>query len=150
MNKVIIMGRLTADADLKTTQSGLSTCSFTVAVNRHFKDKASGETKADFIRCQAWRQTAEFIIRYFKKGSMICLEGSLQTGSYTDRTHPDVTHYTTDILVDNVEFCGGKNDSGQAQPQQQYNANNQNTQTAPADFGDLSDFEGLGDGDVPF
>ena len=109
MNKVILMGRLTADPELRQTQSGIASCRFTIAVNRRFVDKNTGERQADFISCTAWRQQAEFISRYFRKGSMICIEGTLRTGSYTDKNHPDVTHYTTDVLVDNVEFTGSKN-----------------------------------------
>jgi len=104
MNKVILMGRLTADPELRQTQSGVSSCRFTVAVNRNFVDKQTGERQADFISCTAWRQTAEFVSRYFSKGSMICVEGSLRTSSYTDRNHPDVTHYSTDVFVDNCLF----------------------------------------------
>ena len=74
MNKVILMGRLTADPELRQTQSGISSCRFTVAVNRRIADKNTGERQADFISCTAWRQTAEFVSRYFKKGSMICVE----------------------------------------------------------------------------
>jgi single-strand DNA-binding protein len=85
MNKVILMGRLTADPELRQTQSGISSCRFTVAINRSFVDKNSGQRQADFITCVAWRQTAEFVSRYFRKGSMICVEGSLRTGSYQDK-----------------------------------------------------------------
>ncbi len=164
MNKVILMGRLTADPELRQTQSGISSCRFTVAVNRRFTDKNTGERQADFISCTAWRQQAEFVSRYFKKGSMICIEGTLRTGSYADRNHPDVTHYTTDVFVDNVEFTGSKSESGsgtsysapmgntgyQAPPQQaapQQPAQNNDSMS----YGSLSDFEEiLSDGDVPF
>lgn len=112
MNKVILMGRLTADPELRQTQSGIASCRFTVAVNRNFTDKSTGERQADFITCVAWRQTAEFVSRYFNKGSMIMVEGTLRTGSYQDRNHPDITHYTTDVYVDNVEFTGSKRESG--------------------------------------
>lgn len=169
MNKVILMGRLTADPDLRQTTSGIASCRFTIAVNRRFTDKNTGERQADFISCTAWRQTAEFISRYFKKGSMICVEGTLRTGSYADKKYSDVTHYTTDVLVDNAEFTGSKSDSqgGNANYSAPSN-NNYNyqapapSQTAPASaqpapsndslsFGDLGDFEEiLGDGDVPF
>ena len=108
MNKVILMGRLTADPELRQTQSGISSCRFRIAVNRSYIDKNTGERQADFINCIAWRQTAEFVSRYFNKGNMIMVEGSLQTGSYQDRNHPDVTHYTTEVQVDNVEFTGSK------------------------------------------
>lgn len=105
MNKVIIMGRLTADPELK--QNGV--CRFTVAVNRNFKN-AQGEYEADFISCTAWKQTAEFICKYFRKGQMICIEGTLRTGSYQDSKYPDITHYTTDVNVNSAEFCGGKSE----------------------------------------
>ena len=168
MNKVIIMGRLTADPVLRETQSGIASVSFTVAVNRKFKDKNTGEYPTDFIRCNAWRQTAEFISRYFSKGSMIALEGTIQSGSYKDKNYSDVTHYTQDVLVENVEFCGSKNDtSGQPQNTQQnrpqYNSINDvgknNTaasvvaqaQQAGIQTNSLDDFvDVLDDGQVPF
>jgi single-strand DNA-binding protein len=81
MNKVIIIGRLTADPELRQTQSGVSTCKFTIACDRKFADKNTGERQADFITCVTWRQTAEFVSRYFNKGKMIAVEGSLRTGS---------------------------------------------------------------------
>ena len=93
LNKVILMGRLTADPELRQTQSGVNSCRFTVAVDRNFVPQG-GERQADFITCIAWRQTAEFVSRYFSKGRMICVEGNLRTGSYDDRNHPDVKHYT--------------------------------------------------------
>ncbi len=169
MNKVILMGRLTADPELRQTQSGISSCRFTVAIDRRFADKNTGERQADFISCVAWRQTAEFVSRYFSKGSMICVEGNLRTGSYQDRNHPDVTHYTTDVFVDNVEFTGSKKETGgggsnYSAPQNNYNNNYQTPPqqpTAPVQqpaqnndsmsYGSLSDFEEiLSDGDVPF
>ncbi|MBP3266801.1 MAG: single-stranded DNA-binding protein [Ruminococcus sp.] len=178
MNKVILVGRLTADPELRQTQSGISSCRFTVAIDRRFADKNTGERQADFITCVAWRQTAEFVSRYFNKGKMICVEGSLRNNNYQDRNHPDVTHYTMDVQVDNVEFVGGKNESGGngggyqggnggyqnngygAPAQNNYQAPPQQAappQAAPApnndsmSYGNLSDFEEiLSDGDVPF
>jgi single-strand DNA-binding protein len=160
MNKVILTGRLTADPELKQTQSGISTCRFTVATDRRFADKNTGERQADFISCVAWRQTAEFVSRYFSKGKMIALEGSLRTGSYQDRNHSDVTHYTTDVYVDNAEFCGSKSERNQegnySAPEpsaaqrtvQQAQSTGIDTQM---NYGSLSDFEEiLSDGDVPF
>ena len=152
MNKVILVGRLTADPELKQTQSGISSCRFTVAVNRPYKNQ-KGEYESDFISCVAWRQTAEFVSRYFNKGQMIALEGNMRNSTYQDRNHPDVTHYKTDVYVDNVEFCGSKNN------------NSSNTAPAPAaqavqaaqeagvqtEQVSLSEFEEiLSDGDVPF
>lgn len=151
MNKVILIGRLTADPELRQTQNGIASCQFTVAVNRKFADKNTGERQADFIRCQAWRQTAEFVGKYFSKGKMIALEGSLRTGSYTDKNHSDVTHYTTDVYVDNVEFVGGKNDGGSAQNTQQTTQAQQPSDNPDMSYGSLSDFEELlSDGEVPF
>lgn len=162
MNKVVLIGRLTADPELRQTQSGIASCRFTVAVNRKYKNEQTGEYDADFITCVAWRQTAEFVSRYFTKGKMIALEGTLRSGSYQDRNHSDVTHYTTDVYVDNVEFCGDKGGSngGQAQtaPTQQTSAQGvvsqaqaAGVQTEQLDYGNLSDFEEiLSDGDLPF
>lgn len=158
MNKSILIGRLTADPELRQTQSGVASCRFTIAVNRKFKNE-NGEYEADFISCVAWRQTAEFVSKYFSKGKMIAVEGSLRTGSYQDKNYPDVKHYTTDVYVDNVEFCGDKSSSttaGASAPSQSYTPTAQPQQTQAAattvDSGfDLSDFEEiLSEGPVPF
>lgn len=101
MNNVTLIGRLTKDPDLKTTQSGLSVCRFTVAVDRPY----SKEKQTDFINCLAWRQTADFICKYFAKGQRIALIGSIQTGSY-EKDGSKV--YTTEVNVSNVEFCESK------------------------------------------
>ena len=163
MNKVVLIGRLTADPELRQTQSGVASCRFTVAVNRKYKNEQTGEYDADFITCVAWRQTAEFVSRYFSKGKMIALEGSLRNNNYQDKNYPDVTHYNTDVIVDNVEFCGDKGgSSGQAPaaPAQQTPAQSVVNQAQAAgvqtsqevmSYSDLSDFEEiLSDGDVPF
>lgn len=147
MNKSIIMGRLTAQPELRQTQSGVASCRFTVAVNRRFKN-ANGEYDADFITCVAWRQTAEFVSKYFSKGSMICVEGSLRTGSYQDRNHSDVTHYTTELYVDNVEFCGSKQNNGEQGQTQQQPTTVQTAQGAVTIGAD--EYELLSEGDVPF
>lgn len=111
INKSILGGRLTADPELKQTASGISACSFTIAVNRRYaKD---GQQEADFITCQAWRQTAEFICKYFKKGSSICVTGAIQTRSWTDNNGQK--RYATDVVVDEAYFVDGKNDAEQAQ-----------------------------------
>jgi len=150
MNKVIITGRLTADPELRQTQSGVFTCRFTVATDRKYADKNTGERQADFISCTAWRQTAEFICKYFAKGKMILVEGSLRTGSYPDKNHSDVTHYTTEVFVDNVEFCGdkGNNNTAPAPSPAQNLVNQAQNAGVPTD---LSEFEEiLSDGTVPF
>ena len=100
MNKVILMGRLTANPECKQTQNGISVCRFTIAVNRPYqKDK---QQESDFINCQAWRSTADFISRYFSKGKPITVEGSLRNNNYTDQN--GVKHYSIEVLVSNVEF----------------------------------------------
>lgn len=113
LNKVIIMGRLTRDPDFKQTQSGIAMCKFSVAVERQFKDKVTGERQTDFLDCTAFRGTAEFISRYFSKGNMILVEGNIQNNNYTDNS--GVKHYSNNIMVENVSFCGGKNESGTTQ-----------------------------------
>lgn len=116
MNKVILIGRISSDIDVRQTQSGTSTATFSVAVNRNM---GAGKEKAtDFIRCVAWGKTSEFLAQYFSKGKQIALEGNIKTGSYEK---DGVKHYTTDVWVDKVEFVGSsKGDGGQQ------------TQTAPA------------------
>jgi len=157
VNRVILIGRLTADPELRQTQSGVSSCRFTVAVNRQFKNQQTGEYEADFVSCTAWRQTAEFVSRYFTKGQMIALTGTLRTGSYKDKNHSDVTHYTTDVFVDNVEFCGDKSkQSGNQQTSQPNPMASQLVQNAMQQGVDTSqgstDYfeEIISDGDIPF
>lgn len=167
LNKVILMGRLTADPELRQTPSGVSTCQITVAVDRNYTPQG-GERQADFITVVAWRQTAEFISRYFSKGRMICVEGNLRTRTYDDKRYPEVRHYVTEVYADSVYFTGEKvqqQGGGYApqqfqQPAQQYNNapqyNNsqpvQAQQPAPSiSMGDLGDFEEvIGDSDLPF
>ena len=120
MNVVTLMGSLTADPELRTTTSGLSVCRFTVAVDRNYA-KAGTERQADFINCVAWRQTAEFVSRYFVKGQLIALDGSIQTGSYTDNNGNK--RYTTDVVVDNVNFTGDRRDGGGSRQGSSYSGN---------------------------
>lgn len=110
MNKVILVGRLTKDPEFRQTQSGIANCRFAIAVDRPFKNDR-GEKEADFINCIAWRQTAEFIDKYFAKGQMIVVEGSLHNNNYTDKNHSDVMHYTIELQVSNAEFAGSKADN---------------------------------------
>ena len=104
MNKSVLIGRLTKDVELKTTQGGVSVCSFTLAVNRRFKN-TEGKYDADFINCVAWRQQAEFICKYFTKGSMLALCGSIQTRTY-EKDGSKV--YITEVVADEVSFVGEK------------------------------------------
>lgn len=108
LNYAVIMGRLVADPELRQTQSGISVTSFTVAVDRSFV-KQGEERQADFIDVVAWRQTAEFVTRYFQKGSMIAVHGSIQTGTYEDKNGNK--RKRVEIIADNVSFCGSKSES---------------------------------------
>ena len=107
LNKVVLAGRLTSDVELKQTTTGVSVYSFTLAINRKFS--ANGQQQTDFIQCQAWRQTAEFIARYFKKGSALCISGSIQVRSWTDNNNQK--RYATEVVADEAMFVDGKNDS---------------------------------------
>ena len=108
LNKVILMGRFTRDPELRSTPQGISTCAFSIAVDRNFVRQGE-ERKADFINCVAWRQTAEFISKYFKKGNMVALEGSIQTRSWDDQDGKK--RYATDVVVNQVYFAESKRDS---------------------------------------
>ena len=105
MNRVILLGRLTKDPELRKTASGLSYCRFTVACDKR-KTKDDKEPGANFITCAAWRQNAEFISDYGQKGSQVAVEGSIKTGSYTDRDGRKV--YTTEVLVDRIQLAESK------------------------------------------
>lgn len=102
MNKVILIGRLTADPNTKNTANGTTVTKFTLAVDRRFKD-ANGQRQADFISCLAWKQTATFISSYFHKGSKIAITGSIQTRNYDDKDGKKV--YVTEVVVDEAEFA---------------------------------------------
>ena len=102
MNKVILMGRLCADPDFRQTQSGIAVCRIRVAIDRPYTSKSTGERQADFINVVCWRQQAEFVSRYFHKGSMIIVEGRLQNSDYTDGN--GVKHYSMEVQADNVTF----------------------------------------------
>ena len=102
-NKVIMMGRIVNDLELKTTPNGVNTCSFRIAVDRRFQQKGE-EKKSDFFNVVAWRQQAEFVTRYFGKGRMILVEGELQTRAYTDKNGNQATWY--EIAADRLSFTG--------------------------------------------
>ena len=140
INKAILMGRLVADPELKQTASNISVCKFTIAINRpKQKDK---EQQSDFINIVVWRNTAEFVSKYFTKGKTIIVEGALRNNNYTDSN--GVKHYTIEVHADNVSFGGDKksDDTTEQKPKQQQ----QETKADVPDF-DLSEFEEL---DVPF
>ena len=107
MNKAILMGRLARDPEIRTTQSGVSVCNFTVACDRRSR-AADGtwQNQADFIPCVAWRQQAEFVNRYFSKGDRILVSGSIQPRNWEDQNGQ--RRYTTEIIIEEVEFCESK------------------------------------------
>ncbi len=135
INSVVLMGRLTAAPECKKTNSGISVTSFSIAVDRNYRRE---EKQTDFINIVAWRQTADFICNYFKKGQMIAIEGSIQTRSYEDKNGNKRTVF--EVIANNVSFCGDKRDSAPSND-------------APASFSNVgeSDFtEFSGDDDLPF
>ena len=117
LNKVVLCGRLTADPELKQTTGGIAVVSFTLAVNRRYQTKSADGTltpqqQADFITVVAWRQTAEFISRYFRRGSALCITGSIQTRRWQDQQGQ--TRYATEVVADEAMFVDSKNESGAA------------------------------------
>lgn len=131
MNKVILIGRLVADPEIRYTQSGKAVASYRLAVDRPFKQ--DGQQEADFINCVAWGKTGEFAGNHLRKGLKIAVEGRIQTGSYEK---DGVKHYTTDIVVNRHEFCESRVTSGQVAPAQG---------SANQVFTDMDD-----DGELPF
>lgn len=139
MNKFIGQGRLTKDPEVKTLQSGTEVCNFSIAVDRKFKRE--GQPTADFFNCIAFSKTAEFVGKWFTKGKMILLEGSLQNRSWDDQEGKK--HYVTEVIVESVEFCGDKSsDNTQNQSNNQSN-NSQNQGFQPIE-------ESISDDDLPF
>lgn len=140
-NLVVLTGRLTADPELKTTPNGISVTSFSIAVSRRYR--AGEETQADFINIVAWRQTAEFVSKYFKKGSMIGIEGSIQTRKYVDKNGNNRTAF--EVVANNVQFVESKRDGAGGVPM---------GADEPASFSnvDANDFAEIGgsDDDLPF
>ena len=133
LNKIAIMGRMTRDPELRRTESGTAVASFTLAVDRDFKDKSTGERTADFIDCVAWRQTGEFVSNHFTKGRMAVVEGRLQMREWTDKEGNK--RRNAEVVADNVYFGDSKRDDG-----------GQRAEQAPAGFYDVTD-DG---GDLPF
>lgn len=148
MNKVIIIGYLAADPEFNSTQSGVSRCTFRVAVQRRFAN-AQGQRESDFFNCVAWRNQADFISRFFAKGSRIALEGTLQNRSYD--AQDGSKRYITEIIVENAEFCESKGAApeGQAQPSRQASKPEPNRQM---DMNEMQrqGFEEIDDDELPF
>jgi len=164
LNRIILMGRLTADPELRQTPNGISVATFSIAVDRNFQSKGA-ERQTDFINCVAWRQTGEFISRYFQKGRMIAVEGSLQTRRYEDKTGAKRTAY--EVVVDQAYFAdSARQNNNQSDSYGAPNYGSYNTapqQPAAPRFeepargqslsvGSFSGFEELDtdDGDLPF
>lgn len=136
LNCAVLMGRLVADPELKTTSNNISVTSFRIAVDRNFV-KQGEEKQADFIDIVAWRSTADFVCRYFKKGSMIAVQGSIQTRNYEDKQGNKRT--AVEIVADNVSFCGSKVENG-----------TQETSYTPTfQSASQGDFESIDDDDAP-
>jgi len=117
INRVVLVGRLTKDPELRYTPNGIASCRFTVAVNRTFKGQNS-EQEADFISCVAWRKQAENLANFMKKASLIGLEGRIQTGSYEGQDGKRV--YTTDVVADSIQFLEPRNSTGGSQSTSNY------------------------------
>ncbi|CDR31345.1 Helix-destabilizing protein [Acholeplasma oculi] len=108
INRVVLIGRITKDVDARSTTSGISVVQFTVAVNRNFKS-ANGENEADFVQCVAWRQTADFMKNYVRKGALLGVEGRIQTRNYEDTNGRTV--YVTEVVADSVQLLESKDAS---------------------------------------
>jgi single-strand DNA-binding protein len=134
-NKVILIGNLTSDVELKQSTSGASVCSFSIAVNRKYNK--DGKNEVDFITIVAWRQQAEFVSRYFKKGNPILVCGQLQTRTWND--NQGQKRYATEVVADEVSFVSNKESSTEANPQPYtytptaYTGNSQNFEEIPQD-----------------
>ncbi|MBQ4153891.1 MAG: single-stranded DNA-binding protein [Clostridia bacterium] len=144
LNVVVLTGRLTADPELKTTESGVSLCYFSIAVERRYR---SGEDRiADFINITAWRSSAEFVSKYFKKGQMIAIEGSIQTRRYQDKEGKNRTAF--EVVANNVQFAdfGKRDNNSSADVSVDGEDPLQTFQNSLPDFSQLVD----SDDDVPF
>ena len=156
LNHITIMGRLTRDPELRSTQSGVSVTSFTVAVDRDFGGRDGGERQTDFIDCVAWRQTGEFVSKYFHKGSMIVVSGRLQSRKWQDRDGNNRTNW--EVIADNVYFGESRRDSESSSYDSNrggydsnrgsgsYDSSPRSSAPAPSAFSELDD----GDGELPF
>ena len=131
-NKVILGGHIANDFELKSTPSGISVTSFTVAVNRSYRAKNGEQPQADFINVTAWRNTAEFITRHFHKASSICIVGSIQTRSYTDKQGQK--RYATEVVADEAYFVDSKSEADSRLPASQNKPENSSFQYVPEQY----------------
>ena len=144
-NKVILVGNMTADPELKQTTGGVSVCSFSIAVNRRFARAEQGQQNVDFINIVTWRQSAEFVSRYFKKGNPILICGQLQTRSWTD--NQGQKRYATEVVADEVSFvanatAGGPAPTGAGYTPEAYGAPTFDS-TSSANFEEIPNDDGL-------
>ena len=151
LNKVILCGRLTADPELKQTTSGIAVVSFTLAVNRRFQARGADgsqtqQQQADFVSVVAWRQTAEFISRYFRKGSALCITGSIQTRTWQDQQGQK--RYATEVVADEAMFVDSKNDAGAVAGQYADSYNAPSYSSSPASAPKFEELKT--DDDLPF
>ena len=149
LNKVILMGHMTADPELKQTTSGTSVCSFSIGVNRRYSKQDQGQRNVDFINIVAWRQQAEFVSRYFKKGSSIIVCGSIQTRDWTDNNGQK--RYATEVVADEVSFGApaAQNNQGERPANQSYTPSAYGNPTYNS--ADSANFEEIpGDDSLPF
>lgn len=145
LNRTILMGRLTADPELKQTPNGVSVCTFSVAIDRSYsKDR---EKQTDFIDVVAWREKAEFVSKYFSKGRMIIVEGSIQTRSYEDKNGNK--RRAVEVVADNVQFGESKNNAGQAATPPQGAQVGYSVDYSTGEVGDFSEMPEYSD-DLPF
>lgn len=142
INCIVLMGRLTADPELRTTQNGGSVTRFSIAVDRNYKE-LNGEIPTDFINIVAWNNTADFICKYFRKGSMIAVQGALQTSKYEDKNGNKRTAY--EVNANQVSFAGSKEKGGNAGDNRQEAANTSYSNATTDDFNSVVE-----DDDFPF
>lgn len=147
INRVVLTGRLTRDLELKTTQSGLSVASFTIAVNRQFTN-SNGNREADFINCVIWKKSAENLCKYTHKGSLIGIDGRLQTRSYDNNNGQKV--FVTEVVVDSFSLLEPKNESQSSNNNGYSNNSSANTATEPDPFAGSGDTVDISDDDLPF
>ena len=149
LNKVILIGNMTADPELKQTTGGISVCSFSVAVNRRFARADQGQQNVDFINVVTWRQQAEFVSRYFKKGNPILICGQLQTRSWND--NQGQKRYATEVVADEVSFVASATQTANGAPAPQGSSYTPEAYGAPSFNSAGANFEEIpNDGDLPF
>jgi single-strand DNA-binding protein len=152
MNKVILIGRLTRDPELKTTASGTATTTFSIAVDRNFVNQQTGQREADFINCVAWRKQAENIARYCTKGTQVAVEGRIQVRNYD--AQDGTKRYVTEVICDNVTFLGSKSSNNASSfSENNYSEPSSDIETTNLNddpYANMGDEVALTDDDLPF